>query len=60
MKSTCKDLVGSQSLIEPKSFQFLLYSIPINIKILMYHCFHVYFLDCMPEIHVLRHQKSLF
>ena len=59
MNDTYKDLVGPQSLIEPKSFQYLLHSIPIDIKISMYH-FHICHLDYMPEIHVLEYQGLCF
>lgn len=48
MNYTCKDLVGPQSLTEPKSFQYLLHSIPIEVKTSVYH-FHIYHLDYMPE-----------
>lgn len=57
MKYTCKGLVRSQSLIEPKSFQSLLHPIPVDITMLMYH-FHMFCLGCMPEIHVLEYQMS--
>ena len=59
MNYTCKDLDGPQSLVEPKSFQYLLHSIPIDIKTSVYH-FHIYHLDYMPEVHVLEYQGLCF
>lgn len=60
MKYICKGLVGSQSVIESKGFQFLLYSSPIDVKSSLCHYLHVHGLEYMPEGHALKCLKSLF
>lgn len=60
IKYTCKGLVGSQSLIDSRGFQVLLYSVPIDIRTLACYYFHTHFSDRMPEIHLLKLGKSSF